>query len=161
LAELLPKIEEWLNTTVSGSTGFTPLELLFEEKKPDLFERILNKSPENLPEEETITNKVLKALAMMKRKARDRRRRKRAGNQVWDPKVDEQVLVRALQTSDAAIGVTAKFVHPFEGPYIISKVIPPSTYELSTTKGKIRGEFNKRDLKPYLEEENPSAGKKD
>jgi len=37
-------------------------------------------------------------------------------------------------------------------------VIPPSTYELSTAKGKIRGEFNKRALKPYLEEENTCAG---
>ena len=71
--------------------------------------------------------------------------------------MNEQVLVRAQQTSDAAIGVTAKFIHPYEGPYIISKVIPPSTYEISTTKGKIRGEFNKRALKPYLEEENPCA----
>ena len=46
----------------------------------------------------------------------------------------------------------------YECPYIIFKVIPPSTYELPTTKGKIRGEFNKRALKPYLEEENPCAG---
>ena len=68
-AELLPKIKEWLNTTVSGSTGFTPLELLFE--KPDLFEGILNKSPENLPAEETIANKVMKAFARMKKKARN------------------------------------------------------------------------------------------
>jgi hypothetical protein len=42
-------------------------------------------------------------------------------------------------------------------PCIISRVIPPSTYELSTTKGKIRGEFSKKALKPYLEEENPIA----
>jgi hypothetical protein len=152
-AELLPKIEEWLNTTVSGPTGFTPLELLFEEKKPDLFEGILNKSPQNLPEEETISNKVLKAFTTMKRKARDRRKRRRAGNQMWEPKLDEQVLVRAQQTSDAATGV-----HPYEGPYKISKVIAPSTFELSTAKGKVRGEFNKKALKPYLEEENACAG---
>jgi len=30
-------------------------------------------------------------------------------------------------------------------------------YELSTTRGKIRGEFNKQALKPYLEEENSNA----
>jgi hypothetical protein len=76
-AELLPKIEEWLNTTVSGSTGFTPLELLFEEKKPDLFEAILKKSPENLPKEETIAVKVMKAFAKMTKKASDRRERKK------------------------------------------------------------------------------------
>ena len=102
-----------MNTTVSGSTGFTPLELLLEKKKPDLFEGILNKSPENLPEEETTANKVMKAFARMKKKARDRRERRKAGNRIWEPRVNEQVLVRAQQTSDAAIGVTAKFIHPY------------------------------------------------
>jgi hypothetical protein len=125
-AELLPKIEKRLNTTVTGSTGFTAVELLFE-KKPDLFERVLNKSPENLPEEETMANKVMKVYARMKNKARDRRERKKAGNQRWEPRLNEQVLVRAQQNSDATIGVTAKFIHPYEGPYIISRVIPPST----------------------------------
>ena len=43
-AELLPKIEEWLNATVADSTGFTPVELLFRAKKPDLFGKILKKS---------------------------------------------------------------------------------------------------------------------
>jgi hypothetical protein len=33
-----------------------------------------------------------------------------------------------------------------KGPYMISRVIPASTYELSTTRGKIRGEFIKRAL---------------
>ena len=56
----------------------------------------------------------------------------------------EKVLVRAQPASDVAVGVTAKFIHPYEGPYIISRVIPPSTYELSTTSGKVRGEFNQK-----------------
>jgi hypothetical protein len=42
---------------------------------------------------------------------------KKAGNQLWEPRVNEQVLVRAQQTSDATVGVTAKFIHPYEGPY--------------------------------------------
>ena len=65
----------------------------------------------------------------------------------------EKVLVRAQPDSDTAIGVTAKCVHPYEGPYIISRMIPPSTYELSTASGKVRGEFKKKSLKLYLEEE--------
>jgi hypothetical protein len=67
--------------------------------------------------------------------------------------VKKKVLVRAQQASDAAVSITAKFIHPYEDPYIISRMIPPSTYELSTTSGKVRGEFNKKPLKPYLEEE--------
>jgi hypothetical protein len=70
-AEVLPKIDEWLNTTVADSTGFTPVELLFEAKKPDLIEKILTKSPENLPEPETVGDKVMKAYARMRKKARD------------------------------------------------------------------------------------------
>jgi hypothetical protein len=65
--------------------------------------------------------------------------------------------VKAQPTSDAAVVVRAKFIHPYEGPYIISGVIPPFTYELSTTSGKVRGEFNKKALKPYLEEENSNS----
>jgi len=43
---------------VTDSTGFTPIELLNQAKKPDLYEKILTKSPENLPELETIGDKV-------------------------------------------------------------------------------------------------------
>jgi hypothetical protein len=71
--------------------------------------------------------------------------------------VNEKVLVKAQPTSDAAVGVTAKFIHPYESPHIISRMIPPSSYELSTTSGKVRGEFNKKSLKPYLEEETSNA----
>ena len=67
--------------------------------------------------------------------------------------MNDKVLVKAQPTSDAAVGVTAKFIHPYEGPYIITRVIPPSTYEISAISGKVRGEFNKKALKPYLEEE--------
>jgi len=152
-AELLPEIEEWLNTTVADSTSFTPVELLFQAKKPDLFEKILTKTSETPPEPETIGDKVMKAYARMRKKAKDRREWRRTGNKIWEPKVNERVLVRAQPASDAAVGVTAKFIHLYEGPYIISRVIPPSTYELSTASGKVRGEFNKKSLKPYLEKE--------
>jgi hypothetical protein len=94
-AELLPKIEEWLNTTGVDSTGFTPVELLFEAKKPDLFQKIFRKLPENLPAQETVGDKVMKAYARMKKKAEDRRDRRKKGNKVWEPKVNEKVLVKA------------------------------------------------------------------
>ena len=51
----------------------------------------------------------------------------------------KKVLVKARPASDVAVGVTAKFNHPYEGSYIIFRMIPPSTYELSTTSGKVRG----------------------
>jgi len=111
----------------------------------------------NVPESETIGDNVTKAYARMRKKAKDRREWRKTGNKIWGTKVKEKVLVRAQPTSDAAVGVTATFIHPYEGPYIISRMIPPSTYELSTTSGKVRGEFNKKALKPYLEEETSDA----
>jgi hypothetical protein len=53
--------------------------------------------------------------------------------------------------SDATAGVTAKFLHPYEGPHVIVKVIPPSTFELADENARIRGQFNKRLLKAYKE----------
>jgi len=99
----------------------------------------------------------MKAYARMRKKTRDRRERRKTGNKTWEPKVNNKVLVKAQPASDAAVGVTAKFIHSYEGPYIITSVIPPSTYEISTTSGKVRGEFNKRALKTYLEEETFNA----
>jgi hypothetical protein len=48
-------------------------------------------------------------------------------------------------------GVTAKFLHPYDGPYVIAKIIPPSTFELVDEKARIRGQFNKKLLKAYKE----------
>ena len=115
------KIGEWLNTTVADSTGFTPVELLFEAKKPDLFEKILTKSPENLPEPETVGDNFMKAYSRMRKKARTPRKRRKTRNKTWEPKVNEKVLVRAQPASDAAVGITAKFIHQWERPYIRSK----------------------------------------
>jgi hypothetical protein len=59
--------------------------------------------------------------------------------------------------SDAIKGITAKFMHVFEGPFLISKILNHSAYELKDERGKIRGgggEFNNRQLKQYIQEEN-------
>jgi hypothetical protein len=43
-------------------------------------------------------------------------------------------------------------LHLFQGPYRISKVLGHSADELRDEQGKIRGEFNKKQLKPCKEE---------
>jgi hypothetical protein len=53
--------------------------------------------------------------------------------------------------SDATAGVTGKFLHPYEGPYIIAKIIPLCTFELADRNARIRGQFNKKLLKAYKE----------
>jgi hypothetical protein len=63
----------------------------------------------------------------------------------------EKVLVRTQPMSDAIKGMTSKFMHVFEGPYIITKLLDHSAYELRDDSGKLRGEFNKKQLRLYQE----------
>jgi hypothetical protein len=46
---------------VSGTTGYSPIELVFGEPRPDLFRMILDKTLEQLPAAKTIEFKTLKA----------------------------------------------------------------------------------------------------
>ena len=55
--------------------------------------------------------------------------------------------------SDAIKGMTSKFMHVFEGPYIITKLLDYSACELRDESGKLRGEFNKKQLRRYREAE--------
>jgi hypothetical protein len=150
--ELTPQIESWLNTTVSDSTGFTPVELMFNEKRPDLFAKILSKTKDQQPDTGSLQDKLTLAYLTMKQKAEKRKRRRKLGGTKWEPKLNEKVLLKCQPTSDAALGITAKFLRPFNGPWLIMKFIPPSCYEISDQRGKIRGVFNKTALKRYRRE---------
>ena len=61
-------------------------------------------------------------------------------------------MVKTQSMSDAVKEITAKFMYVFEGPFLISKILDHSAYELKDEWGKVRGEFNKRQLKQYKEE---------
>jgi hypothetical protein len=148
--ELVPYIEKWLNTSVSQSTGYTPVELLFGEPQPNMFQKVLNNNVNQSQGEEPLADKLIRAYARMKIKAEKRNRKRRTGNTKWNPKTGDLVLVKCQTFSEAAQGITAKFQLIYEGPYIISKLISPSIYELSEVTGKIRGIFNKSHMKPYL-----------
>jgi hypothetical protein len=103
-------------------------------------------------EEEGIEKKLEKAYSKIRKRAEARERRLKRGNAEWVPKLNEKVLVRTQPISDAVKGITAKFMYLFEGPFLISKVLDYSAYELKDERGKVRGEFNKRQLKQYREE---------
>jgi hypothetical protein len=61
-------------------------------------------------------------------------------------KLNEKVLVKTQPISEAVKRITAKFMYLFEGPFLISKILDYSAYELKDERGKVRGEFNKRQL---------------
>ena len=64
----------------------------------------------------------------------------------------KKVSVKSQPISDAVRRITSKFLHLFQGPYRFSKVLGHSAYELRDEQGKVRGEFNKKQLKQYKEE---------
>ena len=99
---------------------------------------------------EDLQSKIAKAYDMI-RKVDARKKNKKKGKAHWKPKVNDKLLLRTQPVSDATAGVTAKFLHPYEGPYVIAKIIPPSTFELTEGNAHIRGQFNERLLKAYKE----------
>ena len=150
-AELLPHIEKWINNTVASGTGYTPTELMYGVKRPNVFDKVMPKVQVLEHEEEDIVAKLEAAYAKMKQKAAARERRRKTGNANWTPKLNEKVLVRTQPMSDAIKGMTAKFMHVFQGPYIITQLLDHSAYELRDERGKLRGVFNKKQLRQYRE----------
>jgi hypothetical protein len=90
----------------------------------------------------------------MRLKTDKRKKRKKGGTFKWQPQLEERVLVKCQPVSDASQGSTSKFIRVYEGPFCISKVINPNIYEVSDEKGKLRGMFNLRHMKPYLDSAN-------
>ena len=149
---LIPKIESWLNTTISGSIGFTPVELMFNEILPDIFSKIFNKTKEQQPNNEELQDKITLAYLTLKKKATKRKRRRQSGSTGREPELNKEVLLKCQPTSDTTLGITSKFMRPFDGLWVITKIIPPSCYKISDKELKIRGTFYKTALKKYLRE---------
>ena len=151
-AELLLQIEQWLNKNVARSTGYSPVELIFNVRKPDIFVKFLLEIGDS-PEHEELATKVLKAYAKMKEKAFRRDRRRKFSNSRWMLKVNDKVLVKTQPMSDAIKGTTSKFMLLYEGPFLILKIYLHSAYKLKDEQGRARGKFNKKALKPYREKD--------
>jgi transposase InsO family protein len=149
-AELIPHIEKWMNESISESTGYTPIELLTDKPRPDLFAKVITKDPDQLPQGEDRETRALKAYLRMKKRAERRNKRNKVGRHLWDPQLGDMVLAKHQTTSDAIAGVTSKFGHVFQGPFKITTFTPPAMFELTDLNGKIRGVFNKKALKPYI-----------
>ena len=99
---------------------------------------------------EDLQTKIAKAYKRMIRKI-DARKKNKKGKAHWKPKVNDKVLLRMQPVSDATAGVAAELLHPYEEPYVIAKIIAPSTFELTDENARVRGQFNKRLLKAYKE----------
>jgi len=63
-----------------------------------------------------------------------------------------RVLVESQNLSDALAGVIVECKNVHQGPYVISTILPHSAYEIVDDKGRLRGEFNRKQIKPYRSE---------
>jgi hypothetical protein len=115
--ELLSHIEAWFNGTLSDSTGYSPVELIFDSPRPDLFEEFLKKGSEQKPLGESLQEKVLKAYVRMKEKAVKQNERGKNSSSEWKPQVGDLVLAKCQAVSDAADSITKKFARPYDGPW--------------------------------------------
>jgi len=59
----------------------------------------------------------------------------------------EKVLIRTRPTSDAIKGMASKFMHVCGGPYIITKLLDHSAYELRDESGKLHGRVQQKQLR--------------
>jgi len=151
-AERLPYIESWINNTVASANGYTPTELMYGSERCNVLSKLMPSLPTLDQEGEGIDEKLEKAYYKMRKRAETREKRRKRGNAAWEPKVNENVLVKTQPMSDAVKGIIAKFMYVFEGPFLVSKILDHSAYELKGEWGKVRGEFNKKQLKQYREE---------
>jgi hypothetical protein len=150
-AELIPHIENGLNNAVASATLYTPVELLFGAEGKNLFQKCLANLPEGEVKQEEIQEKIAKAYERTKQRARDRKNKRKCGNATWRPELNDKVLVTTQPSSDAIAGVTGKFIRPYEGPYMISKIIPPSAVEVCDRNGRVKGQFNLKSVTIYKE----------
>jgi transposase InsO family protein len=56
--QLVPNIENWLNSAIRESTGYAPIELLNGQPRPDIFRKTIKKEPDQFPVEETLAEKL-------------------------------------------------------------------------------------------------------
>jgi hypothetical protein len=127
-----------MNNTVASSTGYTPCELMYGTERPNIVSKLSPKVEGPDQEKESMEQKLENAYAGMRKRALAREKRPKRGNANWEPQLHEKVLVKVQPVSDATQVITSKFMHVYEGPYFICKVLNHSAYEVKDEKGKVR-----------------------
>ena len=124
---------------------------MYGTERPNVFRKMFPE--ESWPDqEEGIEEKIRRAYLSMKKREIEREKSRKRGNAEWKPELNEKDLVKTQPISNAVRGITSKFLHLFQRPYRISEVLSHSDYELRDDQGKVRGEFNKKQLKQYKQD---------
>lgn len=142
-------IENILNFTRNGTTGFTPAELMLEIPPQPIF-KIL---PPTIVKgkELTLEEKCDLAFHRIFIKSEIRKHKVKRSKRIWNPNVGEKVLVKKKCLSNASKKKTSKMNLIYSGPYIVNQIFGNHTYELTDEKGKVIGRYHKIHLKKYIE----------
>lgn len=119
--ELVPYIQNWLNSSITDTIGYAPVELLGGNPRPDIFHSLLKKYPDQTLPEESLTEKIIQAYARTKLKAEKRRLKRKDKNKLWNAKPNDLVLIRKQHITHFIQGINSKFNKPYEGPFMIKK----------------------------------------
>lgn len=147
--DAIPAIEGCINETYHETTGYTPTQL-HTGKIPDRPWKNIIHSEKN----KKISHEQLIMLASenMKKNRSKRTAKFNASHKFSEFKVDDLVLARALNVSNPAARITAKFLPLYEGPYRIKSKIGKTSYIIAYVhKDKERGMYHTSDLRPYYE----------
>lgn len=149
-AMYVKQIEEILNLTTHHSTGYTPYEIHFN-RNPKFKIQEMIEFPEAVPINDDV--RIYNALQNLKANSRKRAKNQKSISKVTF-QVNDLVMLRVPQMSNALDKVTKKFFHLYQGPYEISKIVAKNAYQLRdrNDKNKIIGTYNQLSLKPYNSE---------
>jgi hypothetical protein len=89
---------------------------MINDNRPDIFSEILNKTKEQHPNNKELQDKITLTYFTLHKKVS-----KRKGRRQVLPELNEEVLLKCQTTSDAVLGITAKFIRPFDGRWVSRK----------------------------------------
>lgn len=144
----IKNIETIINETHHETTEETPYEALWGRRPKRWWNDILPHTPPQPEENRNEQILVLKTRIRRKReKLLERINKKKRGVKF---QVGDWVLVKACNVSNPAMGVMAKFLALYEGPYRIKKQISTNVYIVSRFENDSeRGQYHSDDLRKY------------
>lgn len=138
-------IEQCINHTHHDTITMTPYEAQFGKPPKRVWEKYIDK--EVIRTEGKNLDDIYIKIKDKRSKVIDKRNQELTN--VVKFKEGEEVLLKSYHQSDALMGKIEKFYEIWEGPYIVTRIVGESTYEIMKN-GAIRGIFNVRLLKPYF-----------
>lgn len=144
-ANVLGKVQDWINNAIHDSLGFTPNEVHFGKVYRDPILKSINFPEGNMNDR----NFVVLARERLQSKAEKRKLRRGVGDTVVFVPGD-QVLVREHKLSSAEDREIRKFFLLFRGPCTVVSQIRPNAYLIrENSTGRDLGIHNIYNLKPY------------